>query len=126
MEKTEVKKKVLIVNTIGLGHEGMSTVLLNYLQNMSLEGIELHVTAADPLAEDIERILTALGTVHIIPMRQKDLKGYLLGIRQILKTGFDVIHVHGNSGTMAMEVVLARLCGVKKVYKTREYCRLVY
>ena len=116
MEKTEAKTKVLIVNTIGMGHEGMSTVILNYLQNMSLERIELHVTAADPLAEDIEQILTALGTVHIIPLKQENLKGYLLGIREIVKTGIDVIHVHGNSGTMAMEAVLAKLCGVKKVF----------
>lgn len=116
MERTEAKKKVLIVNTIGMGHEGMSTVILNYLRNMSLEGMELHITAADPLAEDIGTILEALGTVHIIPIKQEDLKGYLQGIRDILKTGIDVLHVHGNSGTMAMEAVLAKLCGVKKVF----------
>lgn len=116
MNKTKAKKKILVVNTIGMGFEGMSTVIVNYLRSMSLEGLELHITADPDLCEEMRQILEALGTVHIIPVKQEDLKGYLLGIREILKTGIDVLHVHGNSGTMAMEAVLAKLCGVKKVF----------
>lgn len=116
MEKTNTKKKVLVVNTIGMGFEGMSFVILNYLRNMPREDLQLHITADRELCDEMREILEALGTVHIIPMKQEDPKGYLMGIRQILKTGFDVIHVHGNSGTMAMEAVLARMCGVKKVF----------
>lgn len=116
MEKTKANKKVLIINTIGMGFEGMSFVILNYLRNMSLEGLELHITADPDLCEDMRKILEALGTVHIIPVKQRDPKGYLRGVRDILKTGIDVLHIHGNSGTMAMEAVLAKLCGVKKVF----------
>ncbi len=116
MEKTKENKKVLIVNTIGMGFEGMSFVILNYLRNIPREGLQLHITADPELCDEMREILEGLGTVHIIPTKQENLKGYLLGIRQILKTGIDVIHVHGNSGTMAMEAILARLCGVKKVF----------
>lgn len=115
MEKTEVKKKILIVNTVGMGLEGMSFVILNYLRSMSTEGLELHITVKPSLSEEMRKTLESLGTVHTIPLKQKDPKGYLMGIRKILKTGIDVIHIHGNSGTMAMEAGLAKLCGVKKV-----------
>ena len=115
MKKTEQNKRILIINTIGMGFEGMSSVILNYLRSMSREGMELHITADPELCDAMRDILENLGTVHIIPMKQRDLKGYLRGIREILKTGIDVIHIHGNSGTMAMEAMLAKLCGVKKV-----------
>lgn len=115
MAETTKRKKVLVINTIGMGFEGMSFVILNYLRNMSREKLELHITADPELCDDMRAILESLGTVHVIPAKQGDLKGYLLGIRQILKTGMDVIHIHGNSGTMAMEAVLAKLCGVKTV-----------
>lgn len=105
----------MIVNTIGMGFEGMSFVILNYLRNMPREGLQLHITADPELCDEMREILEALGTVHIIPIKQENLKGYLKGIRDILKTGMDVLHVHGNSGTMAMEAVLAKSCGVKNI-----------
>lgn len=115
MKEAKAKRKILIINTIGMGFEGISMVILNYLRNMTLEDLELHITATPGVCDEIRAILESLGTVHIIPGKQGDLKGYLLGVRNILKNGIDVIHIHGNSGTMAMEVLLARLCGVKKV-----------
>lgn len=115
MQQRNGRKKILIINTIGMGYEGMSFVILNYLRNMSAEGLELHITADPEVSDDFRKILEKLGTVHIVPVKQQDLKGYLLGIRNILKTGINVLHVHGNSGTMAMEAILAKLCGVSKV-----------
>lgn len=113
--KTNSCRKVLVINTIGMGYEGMSSVIMNYLRTMPLDGLELHITAYPGVNENIQKTLETFGSVHIVPAKKRDLKGYLHGIWKILKTGIDVIHIHGNSGTMAMEVVLAKLCRVPKV-----------
>ena len=115
MEEQKEKKRILIINTIGMGLEGISFVILNYLQHMSLEGLELHTIAHPKSNADMRKKMEALCTVHILPRRRSDLKGYLRGLREIFRRGIDVLHVHGNSGTMAIEVVLAKLCGVKKI-----------
>ena len=115
MKPKNGKRRVLIINTVGMGFEGISMVILNYLRNMSADGLELHITATPGVSGEIREILESLGTMHIIPQKQENLKGYLQGIRTILKNGIDVIHIHGNSGTMAMEVLLARLCGVRRI-----------
>lgn len=115
MENQRDKKRVLIINTIGMGFEGISFVILNYLQHMSLEGLELHTIATPKSNPQMREKMEKFCTVHTLPRRQNDLKGYLRGLREIFRQGIDVLHVHGNSGTMAIEVVLAKLCGVKKI-----------
>lgn len=115
MKKTENKKKILIINTIGMGYEGMSHVILNYLCHMNVDGLDLHFTATTDVCEGVRNTLERLGTIHYIPLKQEDLKGYISGLNQILKNGMDVIHIHGNSGTMVIETLLARLYGVPKI-----------
>jgi len=115
MVETEKKRSVLIVNTVGMDYEGISFVIMNYLRNMQVAGLDLHITVGPDICEDLKDTLSQLGTLHSIPYRQDDLKGYLLGLSSILRDGIDVLHVHGNSGTMAIETVLAKLCGVPKV-----------
>lgn len=115
MENQRDKKRVLIINTIGMGFEGISFVILNYLSHTSLEGLELHTVATPKSNPQMREKMGKFCTVHTLPRRQNNLKGYLRGLREIFRQGIDVLHVHGNSGTMAIEVVLAKLCGVKKI-----------
>lgn len=109
------EKVVLIHNTVGMGNEGMSHVILNYLQNMDTTGLELHFTATVSINDHIRSILERYGTIHYVPLKSRDLKGYLKGMRKILAMGFDVFHTHGNSGTMLLEVLLGKLYGIKNI-----------
>lgn len=109
------KRTVLIVNTVGMDYEGMSSVILNYLRNMPREGLELHITVEPDTCPDLCRTLEAFGILHTIPNRKEDLKGYLLGLYRILRSGMDVLHIHGNSATMAIEAMLATFCGTGKI-----------
>ena len=40
-------KKVFIVNTIGMGYEGISSVILNYLFNMDLSNLSVDIAMCD-------------------------------------------------------------------------------
>lgn len=109
-------RKVLIINTIGMGFEGMSSVIVNYVSAMDRNGLEIDFVASPTIREDFKKILDALGNVRIIPKKKKDLMGYMRGLAALIKERkYDVVHIHGNSATMAIEAAAARLGGVKKV-----------
>lgn len=115
MKSHKNKTRILIINTVGMGYEGMSNVILNYLGNMCLDGLELHFTATNDVCEDVRNKLDNLGSIHYVPLKKENLKGYICKLNQILKNKFDVIHIHGNSGTMAIETLLAKLHSVPQI-----------
>lgn len=109
-------KRVLIVNTIGLGYEGITSVIKNYTGAMNKEGLEIHFVAMDSLPDDLKLLLSDMGIIHYVEKRKKSLKRYLTGMDAVLsKNKFDVIHIHGNSGTMLIEVLLAKIHGIKNI-----------
>ena len=36
-------KHIFVINTIGMGYEGISSVILNYLEHMDRENLDLHI-----------------------------------------------------------------------------------
>lgn len=108
-------KKILIVSTTGLGYDGITSVIYNYVIHMNREGMELDFTAFEDTNEEQKRKFGQVGFVHILPDRKKNFPGYVRALSRILKKGYDVVHVHGNSGTMVAEAVCARMCGVFRI-----------
>ena len=107
--------KILIVNTIGLGFEGISSVIVNYISHMDRSGLAFDFIAQPDIREDFKKIIEPLGNVIIIPERKQNIRGYIAGLNHVLKNRYDVIHIHGNSGTMAIEAFLAKVYHVKKI-----------
>lgn len=108
-------KKVLIINTVGLDLEGMTTVIYNYTAAMDRTGLDIHFCATEDIPPVLKNRFSALGTLDYVCYRKADLMGYLRDLSALLRTKFDVVHIHGNSGTMLIEVLLAKLHGVKTV-----------
>ncbi len=110
-----IMKKVLIINTIGMGYEGISSVILNYAENMSTSDISLGIITYPTTAVEIKHRLDEVAETYTIPKKKKDLKGYILGLYKVLEQQFDVIHIHGNSGMMLIEVTIAKVKRVKRI-----------
>lgn len=109
-------KKVLIVPTNGLDLEGITTVIYNYTKAMNRQGLELHFLTYGDLHPSLRDRFAPLGQIEFVADRKQSTKAYILDYVRLLRAGsFDVVHIHGNSGTMAIEAVLAKLCGVRKV-----------
>lgn len=107
---------VLIISTNGFGYEGITSVVRNYISNMNTENLDFHFVADSQISDDLHQVFLGLGTIHFIEKRKSSLKKYLVGLFQLLrKVRFDVVHIHGNSGTMLIEVVLAKICRVKNI-----------
>lgn len=109
-------KKVLVINTIGFGYEGISSVILNYLSAMDIEDIDIDIVVYNNTPNSmVERISEFVQPVKL-PFRKDRLISYLKALKvRIKEKKYNVVHIHGNSGTMLLEVLLAKCMGVKKI-----------
>ena len=109
-------KRILIVPTLGLGLEGITTVIYNYIHAMDRQDLQLHFLTYGNLQPVLRDRFSAMGTINFVSDRKQSTAAYVKDyIRLLREQRFDVVHIHGNSGTMAIETVLAKLCGVPRV-----------
>lgn len=112
----EKMKKVLIVPTLGLDLEGITTVIYNYTKAMDRSGLQLSFLTYGQLKPAVRERFAPLGEILFVSDRRQSTRAYMKDYVALLQAHhFDVVHIHGNSGTMMIEVLLAKLCGVKNV-----------
>lgn len=109
------KVKVLVINTLGLHYEGITSVIFNYISAMDKKGLDISFLAFDDTDEGLKVKFYELGAIHYVRKRKEDIIGYVQDLNKVLSEGFDVVHIHGNSGTMAIESILSKKHKVKKI-----------
>jgi glycosyltransferase involved in cell wall biosynthesis len=107
--------RVLVINTLGLHFEGITSVIYSYINAMNRDGLDISFIAFDDIDEELNSKFSKLGTIYFVEERKKNLKQYIKDLNHVLSNGFDVVHIHGNSATMAIEARIAKKHGVKKV-----------
>lgn len=109
-------KKVLIVSTVGLIYDGITSVITSYLQAMNLEGLDVYVAGTIDVKPNIRKQIEDCGcaVVEFPNRRTETFKYFCALIKFVRKNHIEVIHAHGNSGTLAIEMVAAWLGGCKK------------
>ena len=109
-------KKVLISPTLGLDLEGITSVIYNYTKAMDRSGLQLFFLTYGELKPSLRQRFEELGEILFVSDRKQSTAAYVKDYMALLKQyKFDVVHINGNSGTMIIEVLLAKLCGVKHV-----------
>lgn len=109
-------KKVLICPTLGLDLEGITSVIYNYSKAMDPSGLRLYFLTYGELKPAVRERFEALGEILFVSDRKQSTAAYVKDYAALLRAhSFDVVHINGNSGTMLIEVLLAKLCGVKNV-----------
>ena len=107
--------KVLIVNTTPFGPGGITTVILSYYKNMNSDMDFDFVAINDKMPEMYANVFKTGGSNVYCLHRKKNIFTYILGLYKLCKKNkYDVIHVHGNSGTMIIEMLIAYMCDVPK------------
>lgn len=110
-----IPKKVLVINTVEFSVSGISTVIINYLQNIDHSLYKMDFVVNSYIDKDYEKILCSYNSnIYILDRRRNPIR-YILSLIKIFRNGnYDIAHVHGNSRTMAIELFAARIAGVKK------------
>lgn len=104
---------VLLISTIIFNQNGISSVIMNFFRHMDKTGMRFDLVI--PCGEDdtrLDEIRQAGGTVYVIP-RKKEPLSYFTELTKLMKTNkYDVVHVHGNSATVDLEMTAAKLAGI--------------
>lgn len=109
------KIKVLHVITGGLRREGISSTQLEFFKNMDLGKFEIYVAAVHNNEKEMIEEFEHYGcTVIELPDRQKDIVKYFCSLsHEIKQIQPNIIHVHGSSAIMSIELLAAKISGVK-------------
>lgn len=103
--------KVLIVNTIKLEKNGVTTFILNSSYALKKEKVDVSIAASNDLSTDIKQFINEKNISFIkLPNRKRNLLKYFLALIQLLnEKQYDVIHINGNSTTMSIELLAAKI-----------------
>ena len=107
--------KVLNIMTGGLGREGITSTQLEYMKHMDFSEISMYIASVYDAPSDIVEEFENYGcSVIQLPYRDENTIKYLCELNRIMhKEKFDVIHVHGSSSLMALELLLGKINGIK-------------
>lgn len=103
------KMKVLMVNTVPTERNGITNVILNLISALDNNKIEIGYVAINNPEDSIQKFLKDLDVrLYIVPRRISSSIQYIKRLAIITKE-YDIIHVHGNSATMSLEMIAAKL-----------------
>lgn len=107
--------KILIINTVALKSNGITTVVYDLFKNMDKKDLTAEIAATLESDEAVMEGFNEIGVrVHNIPYRKNNLKKYCLELLKLIKNNkYDAVYVHGNSATMAIELFIAAIAGCK-------------
>lgn len=109
-------KKILIVSTVGLIYDGITSVITSYLESIDKEDLKIFVVSTVKSEPNIEHKIEKLGCKIVkLPSRRNETFKYFISLQVFIrKNGIDVIHAHGNSATLAIEMLAGLIGGCKK------------
>ena len=109
-------RKIVIVSTVGLIYDGITSVISSYLEAIDKTDLEIYVVSTIKAEPNIEEKIEKLGCkiVHL-PSRKNNTIKYFISLQTFIhRNGIEVIHAHGNSATLAIEMLAGLLGGCKK------------
>lgn len=110
-------KKVLVIVTTGFEpYGGLASVALNYYRSMDKSGLVIDFASTNKIDKQLEDELVSNNSkYYCLGDRKRHLFSYLSKLRKLLlKRKYDVIHVHGNSSTMYLELNVAKKNGISE------------
>lgn len=107
--------KVLVVVTSLFGYDGISNVATNYYIYKNHENMSMDFLTINPISKRLsEELNKHQDKSYILPYRNTNPIKYFYELKKIIKNGkYQIVHVHGNSSTMFVEMFAAKQAGVK-------------
>lgn len=93
---------------------GITNVIMNYTSNIDKSEFKITIISGSPI-EDVYREQCKKNKINIIELPDKitHSRQYYMSMWRTLGKKFDIVHVHGNSATITVELVMAMLRGTK-------------
>lgn len=101
--------KILMVCS-NLQTHGITNVVMNYLRYFNAGKVDVEICAGEIVEEKYITEIANLGyKLYVLPKRRKHIFKYRRALKKIIKqNNYDIVHVHGNSATMVLELSVAK------------------
>lgn len=111
-----MKKILIVITTDFVSYGGLTSVMMNYYNAMDKKNIQIDFASTNVVPKNLlSKLYVNNSRYFCLGNRKRSLLKYLFNLVKLLKKEkYDVIHVNGNSSTMAIELQTARFCGIKQ------------
>ncbi|WP_444684985.1 glycosyltransferase family 1 protein [Alkalicoccus luteus] len=109
------KVKLLIIATTKFDLDGITHSVMNYYRYMDKSNMEIDFVIPNKINERLRKeIESNNGEIFELLLRNKKPLLYFRELKRIIsKKKYDIVHAHGNSCTLAVEMLAAKQAGVK-------------
>lgn len=107
--------KALVIVTAHFGYDGISNVAKSYYLYQDHKRVQMDLVTINEIPESLRSEIEHNGDKsYVLRERNKNPLSYVFALSRIVKKGkYDVVHIHGNSNTMFVELWAAMLGGCK-------------
>lgn len=109
-----MKKNILLISTVNLEANGIATFVIQSAKILTKLGNEVTIIPKNKVDLSRKKELIQQGVkIHDDVPRKKIIRYFFELVKNIKKNRYDIVHVHGNSNTMAIELLAAKVAGCK-------------
>lgn len=106
--------KILVIMTTNIGTSGISKIVMRYYDYIDKKKVKFDFVVPNEPNDYIKNKFNTNNTNVYIIKRKKNAIKYYFELKKIIKNGkYNIVHVHGNSSTMALELMAAKKAGCK-------------
>ncbi len=109
---------IRVLQVIGsLGYAGVEAVVMNYYRFVDRRKVQFDfITCSQKPERHDEEINQLGGRIYRMPSRSGEPLAYMAALRKLIReNGYKVVHIHQNSASMAMDAMVAKVCGVPTI-----------
>lgn len=119
--------KVLIITTVKIGFDGLTSHILSYIGGMNKDNIDIDLVSARGIDDEIMDKLNSVGfnNIYRLEFRDKHPIKYYFKLKKLIKNNkYDIVHAHGNSSTLAFDMMAAKhaRCKVRIAHSHNTMC----
>ena len=105
--------RVLMINTVPMERNGITNVICNIIENINHGEIVIDCVAINTPDSKYKNLLKKYGgEIYVIPNRLSKPHIYVKKLAELIgRNKYDAVHAHGNSHTLALEMMAAKIAG---------------
>lgn len=106
-------KILIIITTAFVPTGGLTTVMMNYYRKLNKEGLQIDFASTNEAPSVLSDELAQNGSIYYNLNKRSHLLTYFIKLYSACKK-YNIVHINSNSATAALELLAAKLAGVKK------------
>lgn len=107
--------KVLMLNTVPMIYDGIGMTILNYMGNFDRKDMVVDIAVINHVDDNMRKHIEGIGSkIYELTDRNTSQLKYIYKLAGVVRNGqYDIVHIHCNSCTAAIDLLGAKLGGAK-------------